>query len=106
MYATSFHSDAGVVADNVTAGFVETFHVGVCRGRYSKPLVKAWQAWDKTHGSLNDPVAGLAPDQTFVVIGMADSGTDLEAFKIESFAQARSLLLQVRGARWQSLAMA
>lgn len=86
---------AAAVPQNVTSGFVETFHVGVCSGRYTKPLVKAWQAWDKQNQSLNDFVGDLPGDQMYVIIAMADSGRDLEAFDVESFAHARALLMQV-----------
>lgn len=79
----------------MTSGFVETFSAGVCRGSYAEPLARAWRAWDAEHSSLNEPVDELPEGQLFAVIGMADSGRDLEAFDVGSYAAARGLLLQV-----------
>jgi hypothetical protein len=42
---------AGERLHSVTPAFVRTCRAGVCRGRYSKALIKAWRAWDKAHGS-------------------------------------------------------
>lgn len=39
----------------------------MCKGPYTKELVKAWKKWDKTHGSENDPVDELPADQLFLV---------------------------------------
>ena len=82
----------------MTAGFVRTFGVGVCRGRYADALVDRWQAWDAIHGSENDPVADFGADQMYVVFVVANGGEDLEHFQVHSFKEARSILLQVRPA--------
>eukprot|EP00798_Chlamydomonas_sp_ICE-L_P014639 gene14639-20675_t len=88
--------DTGPLPANSTAAFVETFKVGVCCGRYSKQLIKAWHEWDKRHGSESDPVDSLATDQAFLVISMADCGTDLEKFTMPGgYDQALALLAQV-----------
>lgn len=52
---------------NATAGFVETFGVGVCRGCYAAALRKEWHRWDKQFGSENDPVDIFGDGQLFVV---------------------------------------
>lgn len=80
---------------NVTAAFVETHSVGVCRGPYAAKLVQAWHAWDASHGSENDPVDGFERDQLYVVFAVADGGADLERSDVRSFEEARSILLQV-----------
>lgn len=54
---------------NVTSGFVETFGVGVSRGRYAAALRREWHRWDKQHGSENDAVDMFGRDQLFVVSG-------------------------------------
>ncbi|GIL64253.1 hypothetical protein Vafri_18254 [Volvox africanus] len=79
---------------NWTAGFVRTRAISVCRGPYSRDLVKAWERWDKQHGSENEPVSRLPPDQLYWIIAMDDSGTDLERYVIESWDQLRCVLLQ------------
>ncbi|KAG2436314.1 hypothetical protein HXX76_006625 [Chlamydomonas incerta] len=82
--------------DHFTSGFVRTHAVAVCRGPYSHELVKAWDKWDAKHGSENEPVSQLPPDQLYWCIAMEDSGTDLEKYdKLEGWDQLRSVLLQV-----------
>ena len=54
-------------AQNFTTGMVETFGVGVCRGRYSQVLQRAWHEWDALHGSENDSPDMFDADQLFVV---------------------------------------
>ncbi|KAF5840645.1 hypothetical protein DUNSADRAFT_16018 [Dunaliella salina] len=90
-----YQDAGGMEQQNVTPSFVETFEVGVCRGPYTPQLVRAWHKWDKAHGSENDPVDSLQPDQLYLVIAMRDCGRDLEKASIASFDQARSLLVQV-----------
>lgn len=74
---------------------MRTFGVGVCRGRYAKPLVREWRAWDAKHGSENDPVADFGAGQMYVVFVVANGGSDLEHFEVHGFEEARSILLQV-----------
>ncbi|GFR46069.1 hypothetical protein Agub_g7498 [Astrephomene gubernaculifera] len=78
-----------------TPGFVRTWAMAVCRGPYSKQLVQAWKSWDATHGSENDCVSRLPPQQLYWVIAMEDSGTDLEEYPLTSWEQLRSVMLQV-----------
>ncbi|GBF88054.1 hypothetical protein Rsub_00766 [Raphidocelis subcapitata] len=94
---SSLRADTGADGERLlsaTSAYVRTCRVGVCRGRYPKLLVKAWKAWDKAHGSENDPVEGLEPDQAFCVLAMEEAGRDLEAYRLSGFHQARSVLLQ------------
>ncbi|GLI63525.1 hypothetical protein VaNZ11_006510 [Volvox africanus] len=79
---------------NWTAGFVRTRAISVCRGPYSRDLVKAWERWDKQHGSENEPISRLPPDQLYWIIAMDDSGTDLERYAMQNWDQLRSVLLQ------------
>jgi hypothetical protein len=53
--------------ENVTSGFVETYGVGVCRGRYAALLLREWHRWDEQFGSENDPVDIFGDEQLFVV---------------------------------------
>ena len=82
--------------ENCTQGFVQTYGVGVCRGRYAPALVREWRAWDKRNGSENDPVDVFGPEQLFVVFVVANGGADLEHFEVHSHEEARSIILQVR----------
>ena len=81
---------------NSTQGFVQTYGVGVCRGRYAPALIREWRAWDKRNGSENDPVDVFGPEQLFVVFVVANGGADLEHFEVHSYEEARSIILQVR----------
>eukprot|EP00887_Chlorella_sp_A99_P001644 scaffold8.g1644.t1 len=87
--------DSSERPENVTAGFVETFGVGVCRGRYAAALRREWHRWDKQHGSENDAVDAFGRDQLFVVFVVADGGLDLEHIELRSFEEMRSVLMQV-----------
>ena len=80
---------------NSTQGFVQTYGVGVCRGRYAPALVREWRAWDKRNGSENDPVDMFGPEQLFVVFVVANGGADLEHFEVHSYEEARSIIVQV-----------
>ena len=80
--------------DNSTAGFVETYGVGVCRGRYAQDLKKEWHRWDLIYKSDNDPVDIFPPDQLFVVFVVGDGGIDLEHYQPRTFNEIRSILLQ------------
>lgn len=58
---------SGEALPNVTSGFVETYGVGVCRGRYSEALRREWHRWDKENCSENEEVDIFGDDQLFVV---------------------------------------
>lgn len=60
-----------VSQENLTAGFVETFGVGICRGSYAPALCEAWRHWDRRFSSENDPVDVFPADQVFAVGGRA-----------------------------------
>ena len=75
---------------------MQTYGVGVCRGRYAPTLIREWRAWDKRNGSENDPVDVFGPEQLFVVFVVANGGADLEHFEVHSYEEARSIILQVR----------
>ncbi|KAL4423699.1 hypothetical protein ABPG75_001000 [Micractinium tetrahymenae] len=87
-------AEPGDALPNVTSGFVETYGVGVCRGRYSEALRREWHRWDKENCSENEEVDIFGDDQLFVVFVVADGGADLEHFQLRSFEEVRSILLQ------------
>lgn len=53
--------------ENATSGFVETYGVGVCRGKYAHALKYEWHRWHSVYGSENEPVDVFQDDQLFVV---------------------------------------
>lgn len=87
---------AGQPYPSHTNAFVKTHKVGVCRGPFPQPFIKAWKAWDKRNKSENDPIADHPKDQLYAIFAMADCGKDLEGYQLRGFDQARSMMLQVR----------
>lgn len=97
---------------------METHGVGICRGRYAPALREEWHRWDEQHGSENESVDIFGDEQLFVVSAhdaaeqrshklirlplktsqvfvVADGGLDLEHFEPQSFAELRSIMMQV-----------
>ena len=81
--------------ENFCDSFIETHGISVCRGRYAKCLVEAWESWDECHQSENDHVGIFQDDQLYIVFVYSDGGEDLEAFQFRTFDEIRSMLQQV-----------
>lgn len=88
-------TDAEPHATNVTSGFIDTKHVAVCRGPYAPELLEQWRAYDALHTSENENPALFPADQLYAVFFFADGGVDLEHAEISTYAEAKSVLLQV-----------
>jgi serine/threonine-protein kinase haspin len=88
-------TDAVPHATNVTSGFIDTKHVAVCRGPYAPELLEQWRAYDALHTSENENPALFPADQLYAVFFFADGGVDLEHAEISTYAEAKSVLLQV-----------
>ncbi|KAI9339061.1 hypothetical protein BDR26DRAFT_862562 [Obelidium mucronatum] len=69
---------------NITIGssFVPLVNLHICKGTYSFELLEAWDTWTETKDSENDRPDFFPKSQLFVVIVLANGGTDLEHFKI------------------------
>ncbi|KAG0563509.1 hypothetical protein KC19_8G037100 [Ceratodon purpureus] len=80
---------------NICNTFVETKATRICQGCYDAELVQAWEDWDVHHASENDHPSIFPNQQLYVVFVLTDGGRDLESFALESFNEARSLLLQI-----------
>lgn len=80
---------------SATDGFVELKHLVVARGAYPARLQAAWTAFAANHTDNDDPCA-FGADQLYIVFVCGNGGKDLEAFRMRTFAEAQSLLLQVR----------
>lgn len=81
-------------SSEVTSAFVELRGSAVCRGEYPRELLDAWNAWDKEHTSENDCPQIFKSDQHYIVFVFADGGRDLERFKVNTFDEARSIIMQ------------
>lgn len=82
-------------ATNVTSGFIDTKRVAVCRGPYVPELLEQWRAYDALQTSENENPALFPADQLYAVFAFADGGVDLEHAEISTYAEAKSVLLQV-----------
>ena len=80
------------------SNFAKLHSCNVARGAYSKKLLKAWTDYDSAKGSENDDPAELPGHQLYQVQVCAHGGLDLEKVEGLTFAQARSMLCQVRQA--------
>lgn len=78
------------------SGFIHLRLCRVARGAYPKELLEAWAEYDRKQGSENDCPAALPADQLYMVVVCEHGGTDLEKHAALSFAQAKSMLCQVR----------
>lgn len=95
LYVHVYTHPAGHLYPSHTNAFVKTYKVGVCRGPYPQPFIKAWKAWDKRNKSENDPINQHPQKQLYAVFAMADCGKDLESYQLRDFNQARSMMFQV-----------
>ncbi|GBG88326.1 hypothetical protein CBR_g46893 [Chara braunii] len=85
----------GNQSESFAPNFIKTLGVRVCKGAYDPTLTTAWEDWDSEHGSENDHPMIFPDSQLYIVFVLADGGKDLEGFVLQSFAEAKSLLLQV-----------
>ena len=81
-------------SSEVSAAFVELRGSAVCRGKYPRELLDAWHAWDAEHTSENDCPKIFGSEQHYIVFVFADGGRDLERFKVNTFEEARSIIMQ------------
>ncbi|MGH0185453.1 UNVERIFIED_CONTAM: hypothetical protein FKN15_018371 [Acipenser sinensis] len=67
------------------------------KGSYPKPLLKAWDKFDKQRNSENDRPDFFEEDQLFLILEFEFGGSDLENMqkKLPSLATAKSILHQV-----------
>ena len=82
-------------AANVTSGFIDTKHVTVCRGPYAPELLEQWRAYDARETSENENPGEFPAEQLYAVFAFADGGADLEHADVGTYAEAKSVLLQV-----------
>ena len=80
---------------NVTSGFIDTKRVAVCRGPYAPELLEQWRAYDTRETSENENPGEFPAEQLYAIFAFADGGTDLEHADVGTYAEAKSVLLQV-----------
>ncbi|KAJ8339792.1 hypothetical protein SKAU_G00344250 [Synaphobranchus kaupii] len=85
---------------NKTNGFIGLNDLHCVRGSYPKPLLSAWDKFDKQRRSENDRPDFFEEDQLFLILEFEFGGSDLEAMngKLSSLAVAKSILHQVTAA--------
>ena len=87
--------DDAANAANVTSGSIDTKRVAVCRGPYAPELLEQWRAYDARETSENENPGAFPADQLYAVFAFADGGADLEHADVGTYAEAKSVLLQV-----------
>ncbi|KAG7458739.1 hypothetical protein MATL_G00223850 [Megalops atlanticus] len=85
---------------NKTNGFIGLNNLHCVRGSYPKPLLSAWDKFDKQRGSENDRPDFFEEDQLFLILEFEFGGSDLENMngKLSSLALVKSILHQVTAA--------
>jgi serine/threonine-protein kinase haspin len=81
--------------ENVTDGFIDTERVLVTRGPYAGRLLEEWLSYDSRKTSENENPSAFPADQLYAVFVAADGGVDLEHAEVRTYAEAKSILLQV-----------
>ncbi|XP_075417288.1 serine/threonine-protein kinase haspin [Tenrec ecaudatus] len=80
-----------------TEGFIGLHSVHCVQGSYPLVLLRAWDHYHTTKGSLNDRPDFFGEQQLFIVLEFEFGGTDLEGMrkKLASMATAKSILHQI-----------
>uniref|UniRef100_V5GYG3 non-specific serine/threonine protein kinase n=1 Tax=Anoplophora glabripennis TaxID=217634 RepID=V5GYG3_ANOGL len=81
--------------DNKTSGFSEVQKVCCVQGSYPEKLIYLWELYDETRGSENDSPDIFGEDQLYIVLQLANGGSDLEAFIFNNSLQAYTMFQQV-----------
>ncbi|XP_041131639.1 uncharacterized protein LOC121329819 isoform X2 [Polyodon spathula] len=90
-------SNLSKMEENKTEGFITLHDLHCAKGSYPKPLLKAWDKFDKQRNSENDRPDFFEEDQLFLILEFEFGGSDLENMqkKLPSLATAKGILHQV-----------
>lgn len=76
-------------------GFVQVLGATVCRGQYPAQLIKLWDEYAHRKGSESYRPDFYTDSQLFCVVELANAGTDLEHFELESWMEAEFVFWRV-----------
>ncbi|KAG5355509.1 Serine/threonine-protein kinase haspin-like protein hrk1 [Yarrowia sp. C11] len=76
-------------------GFVKVLGATVCRGKYPDHLIGLWDDYANFKGSESHRPDFYSENQLFCVVELANSGTDLEHFELESWMEAEYVFWRV-----------
>lgn len=76
-------------------GFVKVRGATVCRGKYPDHLIGLWDDFANFKGSESHRPDFYSDTQLFCVVELANSGTDLEHFELESWMEAEYVFWRV-----------
>lgn len=65
------------------------------QGRYPDRLLELWELYDENRQSENDSPEVFTDNQLFIVLELANGGTDLESFVFVNAQQSYSIFRQV-----------
>jgi serine/threonine-protein kinase haspin len=76
-------------------GFVKVLGATVCRGKYPDHLIGLWDDYANFKGSESHRPDFYSDNQLFCIVELANSGTDLEHFELESWMEAEYVFWRV-----------
>eukprot|EP00127_Corallochytrium_limacisporum_P006217 Clim_evm34s221 gene=Clim_evmTU34s221 len=80
--------------EGATPNFVKCVHVALCRGRYPKELLRAWDDYADRKETDSERPDHLKESQFYALFILENGGTDLEHFELEHEGAAWAALLQ------------
>ncbi|GJQ69466.1 Haspin [Trypoxylus dichotomus] len=88
-------SDLRSNARNSTNCFNEMRKATCVQGRYPERLLELWELYEESRGSENDHPEMFDADQLYIVLELANGGSDMESFVFNNAQQAYALVTQV-----------
>ncbi|CAG2101560.1 unnamed protein product [Medioppia subpectinata] len=80
---------------NRAPNYIHMLRVTATRGLFPQKLMDAWNAFDDEKTSENDDPNNYTEDQLYVVLQLANGGSDLEARQFESALETLSICAQL-----------
>ncbi|XP_054164431.1 uncharacterized protein LOC128962116 [Oppia nitens] len=83
------------ISTNCAPNFIDMLRVNTTRGLFPTKLIKEWDIFDAEKFSENEDPRTYDTNQLYIVLQLANGGTDLEAYKFSSSVEAISLFAQL-----------
>ncbi|KAF5305552.1 hypothetical protein FQA39_LY01643 [Lamprigera yunnana] len=82
-------------SENYTSGFSELKRVRLVQGKYPPRLIDLWDLYDEVNKSENESPEMFEEDQLYIILELANGGTDMESFLFKTADEAYSLFKQI-----------
>lgn len=80
---------------NQTTGFNQLKSVRCVQGVYPARLIELWELFEENRGTENDNPKMFGEDQLYIVLEMANAGSDLESFVFANYNEVYDVFIQV-----------